>query len=116
MPLYNRALYSGLEMVPIPPFPHPLAATALQFACVVLLLALLHAVQEFRRRRQRRGGVAQSVRYRTRVQDTYLSWITLVRHLALPSVALSGVVALSNVGVSLVAVALTPKYNYYHPH
>ena len=38
LPLYNKALFSGLSQIDIPPFGHPLTATAIQLVALCILL------------------------------------------------------------------------------
>lgn len=98
MPVYNKALFSGLAMVPIAPFPHALTATALQLWGVVVLMigAVVYEAISLACRGKR-------ARF---VERASVSPLTLLRHTLLPALFFTGVIALSNLGVQRVSVAL----------
>jgi hypothetical protein len=95
MPLYNKALFSGWAHWSVAPFKHPLTATAVQLWGVVIVLVLAGATSDLLLRPRARVSVERRVR-----------WTTVLLHVLLPSLAFSGVIALSNVGVQAVSVAL----------
>jgi hypothetical protein len=98
LPVYNKLLFSGLAMVPVAPFPHALTATALQLWGVVVLVmcALIYELVSLACRGKR-------ARFVERVR---VSLLTLLRHTLLPALFFTGVIALSNLGVQRVSVAL----------
>jgi hypothetical protein len=98
LPVYNKLLFSGLAMVPVAPFPHALTATALQLWGVVLLVAcaLTYELVSLAWRGTR-------ARFVERVR---VSPLTLLQHTLLPALFFTGVIALSNLGIQRVSVAL----------
>lgn len=96
MPLYNKALFSGFAGLHVAPFAHPLTATAVQLWAVVLLLLVCGALYDV---------AARSGSGRRQIEQR-VPWRSVLLHTLLPSVAFSGVIALSNLGVQAVSVAL----------
>jgi hypothetical protein len=96
MPLYNKALFSGVALLSVVPFAHPLTATAVQLWGVVVVMLLLGAAYD----------VISSRFVRAARIEQRVPWKRVVWHLVLPSLAFSGVITMSNVGVQAVSVAL----------